>query len=503
MRQHNLIWASSPDRGLETLLDMWGDIRRVYPDAELHVAYGFKVFDMIYADNPERQNWKQMIIDKMKQPGITYHNRLGKKELHELRLKCGIWAYPTWFSEINCITALEMQFDGVVPCVMNVAALKETVQAGIKVDGDIGDDEIKREYIGQLIFLMDDTVKWKKEQKKGINFAKNYSWDLIAKKWDSEFKRPKLKTKLTVYTPTIRKGFWYAMAGNLASQTYKNFEWIIIDDFKEDRSKLAEKIAKDYGIEIRYIRGRKHKKNRTYGLVRANNTCLEEANGELMVFLQDFVFLPPDGLEQFATLHEQHPDSLIATPDMYVASKVKPNIESEDWFNGEVDIFGTFIRKNVRIQNKGLRETVNPYDFEQNYGAIPVKIARELGGWYEFYDEGLGYDNTDIAYRALQSGYKILLDEMNVGVCVDHWEPLSGTRENVIGRARKLNDPRYVWMTEMVKAGKLPLVRTEDIDFKIDLFYEIPKEVPDLDVVKWLNVNSPLIVKRWLEEVKL
>jgi len=479
---------------------MWVKIKEKFPDAELHIAYGWKVFDMIFHNNPERKAWKELMVEKMQYPGIVDHGRLGKKELKELRQQCGIWAYPTWFNEISCITALEVQSDGCVPATMNIFALKETVGSGFKIDGDIYDEKVQEQYLEKLYDLMSDKAWWEGEQKKGIEFAKDYTWNKIAEQWEKAFVQDEETIKVTIYTPTIRKGWWRTMAKNIAEQTYKNIEWIIVDDHEDDRSEMAEKMKKEFAIDIKYLRGKERKMKRTYALVNANNTALQQAKGEIFVFLQDFVYMPNDGIEQIVKLHRDHPDALLALPDMYVAPKVKPDIESEDWFNGEDDIFGTFIRKNVRIQNKGLRNTDNPYDFEQNYGAIPTKIARALGGWYEFYDEGLGYDNTDIAYRALQMGYKIILDELNIAICVDHWEALQGTKDLGIGRARRLNDPRYVWMKEMIKAKRLPLVRTQEVDDAIDLQYTVPEEVTDDKMVEWINENTPSVVANWLKD---
>jgi glycosyltransferase involved in cell wall biosynthesis len=502
LRNHKLIYASSPDRGLDILLKMWPDIRAKFPDAELHVAYGWKVFDMVTGNNPERQEWKADVMQLMQQPGITDHSRVGKKELHELRLQCGIWAYPTYFAEISCINALEMQRDGVIPVTMSYGALKETVGSGVKVNGDIYDQLTQEKYLEALL----DVMGWEDpefERQRARDFAKNYDWPLIAKQWTPLFNEQKQDIKVSIVTPTIRKGFWNIMGNNIASQTYQNIEWIIVDDFEKNRQYEANKYAKKYKLDVKYLRGKDRARKRTYGLVNANNTALENATGELMIILQDFVLMPQDGVEQLVNLYRKNPDALLAPVDMYVAPKVKPNIEQEDWFSGNLDVIGNFIRQNIRIQKKGLRFTDNPYDFEQNYGAIPVKVAKDLGGWYEFYDEGLGYDNTDIALRALLSGYKILIDETNVGICIDHWEALSGTRENVIGRARKLNDPRYVWATEMLDREKLPLTRTQELDDKIELLYDIPDSVEDKDVVKWVKEHCPQIVQEWLEEVRV
>lgn len=500
MRHHKLFYGSSYDRGLEFLLFMWADIKAKYPNAELHIAYGWDLFDLVSSNNPERLEWKKNMVALMNQPGIVEHGRLGKRELEVLRKSCGIWAYPAGFTEINCITALETQKDGLVPVTIALAALKQTVGTGVLVTGDIYDRETRDKYLKELLDLMGDEKRWKEESRKAIKFASKYSWEKIAREWVKEFNTKDEEVKITCYTPTVRKGFWNIMAKNLAEQTYKNFEWLIIDDIGYDRSNIAKEYAKKYHIDIKYYHGKERKVKRTYGLVNANNTALEKATGDLLVFLQDFILIPHDGLEQLATLHRKNPDSLLAPCDIYVAPKIKPNTESEDWFHGETDVIGDFIRKNVRICNKGLRNSTNPYDFEQNYGAIPIKTAKALGGWYEFHDEGLGYDNTCIALRALLKGYKILVDETNVAVCIDHWAALMNKRENVLGRARRLNDPRYSWEMEMINKKLLPIVRTQEIDDKIELLYEIPEEVSDLDVVKWIREHGPEIVYKWLQK---
>lgn len=188
MKQHKLIYASSYDRGLQHLLKMWPAIRAKYKDAELEIAYGWDLFDRVFSDNPERQAWKERMTTLMSQPGIKHHGRIGKLELKKLRQSCGIWAYPTDFTEINCITALECQRDGCVPVVCSLAALKETVQSGVKIDGDIYDDETYDAFLNALLDMMGDEKKWREEQEKGRAFAQNYSWEKIAAQWVDVFK---------------------------------------------------------------------------------------------------------------------------------------------------------------------------------------------------------------------------------------------------------------------------------------------------------------------------
>lgn len=188
MRNHKLFWQSSYDRGIQHLLVMWPEIKKTYPDATLEVCYGWTTFDSAYRDNPERQAWKAKIEALFNQDGITHHGKIGQDKMRELRKTCGIWSYPTEFTEIFCIGAVECQSDGLVPVVINLAALDETVGSGIKVSGDIYDQETKDEYLKQLLSLMGDEKKWEEESKKGIEFAKSYSWDKISDQWINEFK---------------------------------------------------------------------------------------------------------------------------------------------------------------------------------------------------------------------------------------------------------------------------------------------------------------------------
>jgi len=188
MKQTKLFYGSSYDRGLIHLLKMWPDIKEAVPEATLSVCYGWNLFDIAFNPNPERMAWKDKMVELMKQDGITEYGRIGKKELAEIRNSCGVWVYPTDFDEINCITALESQSAGLVPVVINKAALKETVGSGIKIEGDIYMRETYEEYKNALISLMKDESCWLIESEKAKEFAKKYDWTLISKAWERHFR---------------------------------------------------------------------------------------------------------------------------------------------------------------------------------------------------------------------------------------------------------------------------------------------------------------------------
>jgi glycosyltransferase involved in cell wall biosynthesis len=502
-RHHKLGWYSSYDRGLQYLLGMWGEILKKFPDAQLHIAYGWDMFDKAAATNPERMRWKHDMELAMQQRGIHHYGRLGKKELADLRKKCGILAYSTDFFEINCITALDCQKDGCVPVVMNqkdwdseelYTALDETVYAGIKVEGNIRTD--KEKYFEALTGLMGDEKEWKKLSIKGINGSQKYLWPKIAEKWAPEFAKEISMPLVSIYTPTIRKGFWNLMASNIAFQSYKNVEWIVVDDFPKDRSFEMKKACDRWGIKGKYVRGGRTDKFH-FGLSSANNIAWKNMDGELLIYLQDFVLMPARGIEMYVDIYRHNPNTMIAGTDVYHFPKVKPNVDSEDWFDGELDVVGEFSWENQRNLGIGMRKSESPMELEFNYCAIPKKVIDSVGGSYEFFNDGLGFDNTELAYRALYLGKELIVDDTNVAVCLDHWEALKNSQDQLgEKRTTRLNDPRYIWMMNKIKEGKLPVKRDEKIDtFRLE--YEIPDTETQDGAVVWMNNHMDEILDKW------
>lgn len=194
MKHLKVCYTSSYDRGLEHLLKIWPEVKKAVPEAELHIFYGWQLFVRFYQNNPASMAWKKRMDEMMKADGITNHGRVSQPEMKEWIEKCGIWAYPTHFGEINCISAIKAQAWGAVPVVINYAALQTTVQHGIKVDGDIYDKEIREAYRDKLIWALQHP-EWQEETRaKMMPLAqKKFAWSEIAKQWSEEFKRDEMK----------------------------------------------------------------------------------------------------------------------------------------------------------------------------------------------------------------------------------------------------------------------------------------------------------------------
>lgn len=193
--RHRMVYSSSPDRGLDTLLKLFPKIREQVPDAELHIFYGFDNWlKSIERKGDENQKKKIQEIQKaMEQPGVEYHGRIGQQELAEEFLKSSLWAYSTDFEESFCVTALEAQRAGLPVVSSNYAGLRTTVgKSGMLLgNGEKGQSytsEYQEEFIDVCVTLLTDDTIWDNWSKKSLKNSERFSWSNVAAEWVKQFK---------------------------------------------------------------------------------------------------------------------------------------------------------------------------------------------------------------------------------------------------------------------------------------------------------------------------
>jgi glycosyltransferase involved in cell wall biosynthesis len=179
---HNMVYTSSYDRGLEQLLEMWPEIKKIDPLATLDVYYGWGNFDQRYRDNPERMAWKAKILEMLEQEGVKDHGRVSHSEIAKAMLRANVWAYPTTWFETNCITGLKAQIAGAIPVVMNVGALEETVEFGAKVDGGSKTQEGKEKWLAAFSDVYYNADDYDRKNMMKV-MRQKYSWQSIAEQW--------------------------------------------------------------------------------------------------------------------------------------------------------------------------------------------------------------------------------------------------------------------------------------------------------------------------------
>ena len=97
---------------------------------------------------------------------------------------------------------------------------------------------------------------------------------------------------ISIVTPTFNRGkLLQRCYDSLCNQTYKNFEWIIVDDGStDDTRERVENFINEKKIEIKYF----FQKNQ--GKHIAHNKGVLESNGQLFICLDSDDYLPQDSL---------------------------------------------------------------------------------------------------------------------------------------------------------------------------------------------------------------
>ena len=170
---HRCIFASSYNRGLEQLLEMWPSVRSEVPDATLHVYYGWETYDAFVRQGHTRDDgFKAKIEALMKQDGVFHHGRIGHKELLKEYAKAEILAYPcSYAGEINCIALTKAVATGCIAVTNDFAVMPERNPYVVVKNEEFKDSLVK-------------ALKGSVPQKLNCStYIQENSWASVAKDW--------------------------------------------------------------------------------------------------------------------------------------------------------------------------------------------------------------------------------------------------------------------------------------------------------------------------------
>lgn len=163
-----------------------------------------------------------------------------------------------------------------------------------------------------------------------------------------------MQPKISVITPSIRPLGLKIVQDSLERQTFREFEWLTELGF-ESKSNLNT----------------------------ALNKMARRAKGELLVFYQDWIAIPDDGLAKFWEAYQQK-------KAFYTAAV------NSDW------------RTDKANHNRPMPFT----HWEIDWGACPRDALVAIGGFDEELDRYWGFDNVNAGLRAEMAGYEI--------ICIDN-----------------------------------------------------------------------------------
>ena len=177
---NKLVWMSSPDRGLDRAMLVCDEVRKEFPDVELHVYYGLENLYK-YGLVDMARTLEAMMKER---PYVKYHGFTEQNKMYQEVSDAVIWCHPCNFIETFCITALEMLALGVYPVTHRLGGLQDTLadaekknQAILLEHDCVTKDEIMA-YSSQVKVVLAKRL-WENVSL-DIN---NHSWESIAREW--------------------------------------------------------------------------------------------------------------------------------------------------------------------------------------------------------------------------------------------------------------------------------------------------------------------------------
>jgi len=186
---NKIVFPSSPDRGLDRAILVCDEVRKEFPDLELHVFYGIE----------HLPQWgHQALHDKLKgmfasRPWVKYHGKTEQNELIRHFKEAVIWLHPCDFIETSCITAMEMIASGVYPVTRRLGGLKDTLALAEKsgmatlLNHDCVTSDEFRNFTNATLQALREK-RWEREAFQSFK-PQSLSWEKVAESWLTEMEQ--------------------------------------------------------------------------------------------------------------------------------------------------------------------------------------------------------------------------------------------------------------------------------------------------------------------------
>jgi glycosyltransferase involved in cell wall biosynthesis len=123
--QINLIYHTTPHRGLKILIPVFKKLREKHPEIHLDVYSSFAIYG--WGERDETDVESKMAIEAAKDcEGVTYHGFKPNEEVRKALQNAHIFAYPSIWPETSCIALIEAMSAGCLCVHPDFAALPET-----------------------------------------------------------------------------------------------------------------------------------------------------------------------------------------------------------------------------------------------------------------------------------------------------------------------------------------------------------------------------------------
>lgn len=279
--------------------------------------------------------------------------------------------------------------------------------------------------------------------------------------------------RITVFTPTYNRGYIIGkLYESLCRQTFRDFEWIVVDDGSTDDTEwLFQAYLRDNpGFPVRYI------KTENGGKHRAINTGVSMAQGELFYIVDSDDHLTDDALETIDAYESTIPEAEKSGFAGVCGQKgFNPELPIGKTFQGELLDITTLERPNYGISGDKSEvfytEVLRKYPFPEFPGE---KFVTECVVW-----DRIAYD-----------GYRMRFFNRITMVCNYLPDGLSA-QGNSLFRRNPMGWGRYI--AQSVEFGKLS--GFSKWQTYLEYFYAMRNEFPFHRISKALGVNP---IRLWL-----
>lgn len=219
--------------------------------------------------------------------------------------------------------------------------------------------------------------------------------------------------RVSVLYCTARYGGLDVLRESMSCQTFRDIEIVVVDELK--------RVFHHPDFPVINVTPPAKKTGMFWNLSASLNEGVRACIGEIVVLLQDYIFVPPDGIERLVQAYDQDKPCLVSGVGHQFLAPPPDDPKGLDsvWKKWPGPPSGEMTFQDPRIKGHGMY-VCTPVEWEANYACFGKEIWKTIGGFDEDFDAGWGYDNVNFAERAQMAGYNTFLDMDNHCLCYSH-----------------------------------------------------------------------------------
>lgn len=187
------VWCSSPDRGLHRLLEVWPDVRKTVPSAELRICYRFQPWYEMFKDDMSKTGQRARFIGECLrrlgskgENGVTLLDAVPNRAMAKLLGKTLVMPYtcePMTFTEGFSVSIMDACAAGALPIISDVDAIGD-IYDGVAhvIPGKPGDS--RQAWVDAIVRGMTDEG-WRAEvTTRAKAFSKHFERKNVTDLWE-------------------------------------------------------------------------------------------------------------------------------------------------------------------------------------------------------------------------------------------------------------------------------------------------------------------------------